>query len=227
MPTVLITGANRGLGFEFTRQYAAAGWRVLAGCRSPANASDLNALKGDIAIHALDVADTVSVADARAAIGGEPIDVLINNAGVIGRREGRLGGVDYADWSATLNINLFGPARVAGAFVDNVLASRQKKFATVSTRMSSMSECKATDHMAYRTSKAALNMMMTLAANELGPKGATVILLHPGWVQTAMGGPRAAITPKDSVTAMRGVIDRLTVADNGRFINFDGTPIPW
>lgn len=227
MPTALITGANRGLGLEFTRQYAAAGFRVLAGCRSPADAGELHALKGDICVHALDVADTASVTAARAAIGGEPIDILINNAGVIGRREGKLGAVDYADWSATLNVNLFGPARVAGAFVDNVLASRQKRLATVSTRMSSMSECKATDSMAYRTSKAALNMMMTLAANELGPKGATVVLLHPGWVRTAMGGAGAALAPEDSVRGMRGVIDRLTLADNGRFFNFDGTPIPW
>jgi NAD(P)-dependent dehydrogenase (short-subunit alcohol dehydrogenase family) len=227
MPTVLITGANRGIGLEFTRQYAAAGWRILAGCRSPGSADDLGGLKGDIAIHALDVADTGSVSAAKAAIGSEPIDLLINNAGVIGQRAGKLGNVDYADWNDTLNINLLGPARVAGAFVDNVLASQQKKFATVSTRMSSMTECKAIDFMAYRTSKAAVNMMMTLAANELGPKGATVVLLHPGWVQTALGGPNAVMTPKDSVTGMRSVLDGLTPADNGRFINFDGTPIPW
>ena len=227
MPTVLITGANRGIGLEFTRQYAAAGWRILAGCRCPGSADDLRGLKGDIAIHALDVADTGSVSAAKAAIGSEPIDLLINNAGVIGQRAGKLGNVDYADWNDTLNINLLGPARVAGAFVDNVLASQQKKFATVSTRMSSMTECKAIDFMAYRTSKAAVNMMMTLAANELGPKGATVVLLHPGWVQTALGGPNAVITPKDSVTGMRSVLDGLTPADNGRFINFDGTPIPW
>jgi NAD(P)-dependent dehydrogenase (short-subunit alcohol dehydrogenase family) len=227
MPTVLITGANRGIGLEFTRQYAAAGWRILAGCRSPGSADDLRGLKGDIAIHALDVADTGSVSAAKAAIGSEPIDLLINNAGAIGQRAGKLGNVDYADWNDTLNINLLGPARVAGAFVDNVLASQQKKFATVSTRMSSMTECKAIDFMAYRTSKAAVNMMMTLAANELGPKGATVVLLHPGWVQTALGGPNAVMTPKDSVTGMRSVLDGLTPADNGRFINFDGTPIPW
>src|ERR1035437_2721945 len=151
MPTVLITGANRGIGLEFTRQYAAAGWRILAGCRSPGSADDLRGLKGDIAIHALDVADTGSVSAAKAAIGSEPIDLLINNAGVIGQRAGKLGNVDYADWNDTLNINLLGPARVAGAFVDNVLASQQKKFATVSTRMSSMTECKAIDFMAYRT----------------------------------------------------------------------------
>lgn len=227
MPTVLITGANRGIGLEFTRQYAAVGWRILAGCRSPGNTGDLRGLKGDIAIHTLNVADAASVSAAKAAIGGEPIDLLINNAGSIGQRAGKLGNVDYADWHDTLNINLLGPARVAGAFVDNVLASQQKKFATVSTRMSSMTECKAIDFMAYRTSKAAVNMMMTLAANELGPKGATVVLLHPGWVKTTIGGPYAVMTPKDSVTGMRAVLDRLTPADNGRFINFDGTPIPW
>ena len=227
MPTVMITGANRGIGLEFARQYAAAGWRILAGCRSPGNAGDLHRLNGNITIHALDVADPASVNTAKAAIGAEPIDLLINNAGVIGQRAGKLGNVDYADWSETLNINLLGPARVAGAFVDNVLASRQKKLATVSTRMSSMSECKAIDFVAYRTSKAALNMMMTLAANELGPKGATVVLLHPGWVQTALGGPNAVMTAKDSVTGMRAVLDRLVPADNGHFMNFDGTPIPW
>lgn len=227
MSTVLISGANRGIGLEFARQYAAAGWRILAGCRSPGSADELRGLKGDIAIHALDVADSASVSTAKAAIGSEPIDVLINNAGFIGQREGKLGSVDYADWTETLNINLLGPARVAGAFVDNVLASKQKKFATVSTRMSSMTECKAIDFMAYRTSKASVNMMMTLAANELGPKGATVVLLHPGWVQTTLGGPNAVMTPKDSVTGMRAVLDGLTPADNGRFINFDGTPIPW
>ena len=227
MPTVMITGANRGIGLEFARQYAAAGWRILAGCRSPGNAGDLHRLKGNITIHALDVADPASVNTAKAAIGAEPIDLLINNAGVIGQRAGKLGNVDDADWSETLNINLLGPARVAGAFVDNVLASRQKKLATVSTRMSSMSECKAIDFVAYRTSKAALNMMMTLAANELGPKGATVVLLHPGWVQTALGGPNAVMTAKDSVTGMRAVLDRLVPADNGHFMNFDGTPIPW
>src|SRR5512141_1524356 len=101
MSTVLISGANRGIGLEFARQYAAAGWRILAGCRSPGSADDLRGLKGDIAIHALDVADSASVGAAKAAIGSEPIDVLINNAGSIGQRAGKLGSVDYADWTET------------------------------------------------------------------------------------------------------------------------------
>lgn len=227
MPTTLITGANRGIGYEFARQYAADGWRVIACCREPARAEDLRAVKGVVSIHTLDVTDSASVLAAKAEIGSEPIDLLINNAGFIGQRAGKLGHIDYDDWSVTLNVNLLGPARVSSAFVDNVLASQQKKLVTISTRMSSLTECKAIDFLAYRTSKAAVNMMMKLAANELGPKGATVVLLHPGWVQTELGGPRATTPANESVSAMRAVLDKLRPVDNGRFINFDGSPIPW
>lgn len=227
MPTTLITGANRGIGYEFARQYAADGWRVIACCREPARAEDLRAVKGVVSIHTLDVTDSASVLAAKAEIGSEPIDLLINNAGFIGQRAGKLGHIDYDDWSVTLNVNLLGPARVSSAFVDNVLASQQKKLVTISTRMSSLTECKAIDFLAYRTSKAAVNMMMKLAANELGPKGATVVLLHPGWVQTELGGPRATTPANESVSAMRAVLDKLGPVDNGRFINFDGSPIPW
>ena len=227
MPTVLITGTNRGIGYEFARQYATDGWRVLACCREPARAEALKSLKGAVSIQRLDVTDPASVAAAKSAIGAEPIDLLINNAGFIGQRTGKLGQVDYDDWNATLDVNLIGPARVAAAFVDNVLASGQKKLVTISTRMSSLTECKAIDFLAYRTSKAAVNMMTKLAANELGPKGAIVVLFHPGWVQTELGGPRAPTPANESVSAMRAAIGKLTPADNGCFINFDGSPIPW
>jgi NAD(P)-dependent dehydrogenase (short-subunit alcohol dehydrogenase family) len=227
MSTVLITGANRGIGYEFVRQYAGDGWRVLACCREPARAEALRAVKGAVSIHPLDVTQSASVLAAKMEIGSEPIDLLINNAGFIGQRAGKLGHVDYDDWNVTLNVNLLGPARVSSAFVANVLASRQKKLVTISTRMSSFTECKAIDFLAYRTSKAAVNMMTKLAANELGPQGATVVLLHPGWVKTELGGPRAVTPPTESVSAMRAVIDRLTPGDNGCFINFDGSPIPW
>jgi len=227
MPTALITGANRGIGYEFARQYASDGWRVIACCREPARADDLRAVKGAVSIHKLDVTDAVSVLAAKAEIGSEPIDRLINNAVFIGQRASKLGHVDYGDWSVTLNVNLLGPARVSFAFVDNVLVGQQKKMATMSTRMSSLTECTAIDFLVYRTSKAAVNMMTKLAANELGPKGATVVLLHPGWVQTELGGPRATTPANESVSAMRAVLDKLTPADNGHFINFDGSLIPW
>ena len=148
-------------------------------------------------------------------------------AGFIGRRSGKLGQVDYDNWSITLNINLLEPARVSAAFVDNVLASQQKKLVTIATRISSLTERTSVDFFAYRSSKAAVNMMTKLAANELGPKGATVVLLHPGWVKTELGGPRATTPAKESVWAMRAVLENLTSADNGRFINFDGSTIPW
>jgi NAD(P)-dependent dehydrogenase (short-subunit alcohol dehydrogenase family) len=227
MPSVLITGANRGIGYEFARQYSADDWRVIACCREPARALDLQAIKGAVSLIRLDVTDAASVSAAKGEIGSDPIDLLINNAGSIGQRTGKLGHVDYDDWSTTLNINLLGPARVASAFVDNVLASTQKKLVTISTRMSSLTECQAIDFLAYRTSKAAVNMMTKLAANELGPQGATVVVFHPGWVQTEIGGPRAPTPAAESVKALRAAFAKLTPADNGRFINFDGSPIPW
>jgi NAD(P)-dependent dehydrogenase (short-subunit alcohol dehydrogenase family) len=227
MPSVLITGANRGIGYEFARQYSADDWRVIACCREPARALDLQAIKGAVSLIRLDVTDAASVSAAKGEIGSDPIDLLINNEGSIGQRTGKLGHVDYDDWSTTLNINLLGPARVASAFVDNVLASTQKKLVTISTRMSSLTECQAIDFLAYRTSKAAVNMMTKLAANELGPQGATVVVFHPGWVQTEIGGPRAPTPAAESVKALRAAFAKLTPADNGRFINFDGSPIPW
>jgi NAD(P)-dependent dehydrogenase (short-subunit alcohol dehydrogenase family) len=227
MPSVLITGANRGIGYEFARQYSADDWRVIACCREPARALDLQAIKGAVSLIRLDVTDAASVSAAKGEIGSDPIDLLINNEGSIGQRTGKLGHVDYDDWSTTLNINLLGPARVASAFVDNVLASTQKKLVTISTRMSSLTECQAIDFLAYRTSKAAVNMMTKLAANELGPQGATVVVFHPGWVQTEIGGPRAPTPAAESVKALRAAFAKLTPADNGRFINFDGSPLPW
>lgn len=227
MPTVMITGANRGIGYEFARQYADDGWRVIACCRDPAAAEALRALAGDIAIHPLDVVSGASVAAAKAAIGDEPIDLLLNNAGFIGQRAGRLGAVDYDDWLVVLHINLIGPARVSAAFVDNVLASQQKKLIVLSTRMASLSECQASDFMAYRTSKAATNMLTKLVANDLGPKGAIVAAFHPGWVQTELGGPRAPTPASESVSAMRKTLAGLAGEDNGRFINYDGSTIPW
>ncbi len=227
MPTVFITGANRGLGLEFTRQYAADGWRVIATCRDPDKADGLKALDGDIRIYAMDVTDAVSVAAAGQALGGEAIDLLINNAGVYGPRD--MGGddMDYDAWAGVLAINAMAPLRVATAFKDNVQASDLKTIITISSLLGSIDNAGVGKDYIYRSSKAAVNMVMkTLSAN-LESEGLCVVMLHPGWVQTDMGGAEATVTPEDSIAGMRSVIAGLTMADNGKFFTYDGSAMAW
>lgn len=231
MPTVLITGANRGLGREFARQYGAAGWRVIATCRDPA-ASDL-AGDFDGEVHRLDVADAASVAALRDAMSGEAIDLLLNNAGVYGPRDSNLGRIDYDAWEDVLRINVLAPIRVAEALADSVGRSQQKRMAFISSRMGSIADNDPRRGYAgggeyiYRSSKTALNMAVRSLSIDLPDRDITCLLFHPGWVRTDMGGPSAAIDAKSSVAGMRAVIERATAADNGGFFNYDGTEIAW
>ena len=229
MPTVMITGASRGLGLEFARQYAADGWRVYACCRTPAKATDLNKLAdasgGKVSVHALDVDDSASVGAAAKDLDGVKIDVLINNAGVYPVRDKGLGDIDYAKWMDALQTNVLGPMRVAEAFVGQLAG--QKKLITISSRMGSIGENAAPDGIVYRSSKAAVNMAMKGVANGLKDQGVCVAVFHPGWVKTDMGGPNAALEITDSVKQMRAAIDKLSAADNGSFVNYDGSKIAW
>ena len=230
MPSVLITGASRGIGLEFTRQYGAEGWRVLATCRDPAAAPELDAIAqasdGRVSVHALDVRDRAGVVNFAAELAGEPLDVLLNNAGAMGPRPQGLGQVDDADWAEVLDINIMGPFRMAEAFVDNVAAGERKLIVTLSSRMGSMAENTGASYI-YRSSKAGVNAVVTSLAIDLAERGIVSMCFHPGWVQTDMGGASAAITPQESVTGMRRVIDGLGPKDNGRFYNYDGSPIAW
>jgi NAD(P)-dependent dehydrogenase (short-subunit alcohol dehydrogenase family) len=225
MPTVLITGANRGIGLELARQYAADGWTVLATCRDPGKAAELKAVAGDVAVHRLDVDDPAGAEALAARLEGRPIDVLFNNAG-INRRAPSIADIDYAAWAETMTTNVFGPIRVAWALRDNVLASDSKVMAFVSSKMGSVAENTGGSIM-YRSSKSALNMAVSCLAKELAGRGAIAVLFHPGHVRTDMGGPSAPVTAPDSAAGMRGVIAGLTPRDNGAFRNFDGTPLPW
>jgi len=227
MPTVLITGANRGLGLDFARQYAVDGWRVIATCRNPDAAEDLRAVAGDVTVHPLDVADVASVDALAAALSGEAIDLLLNNAGVIGARGLAFGETDYESFAETMRINVMGPLAVAERFLPHVLRSEKRLMATVTSRLGSIGLNDWGDRYIYSASKAALNAVMKSAAIDLAGKGVTVVVLHPGWVQTDMGGPKADLTPEESVTGMREVIGGLTHADNGRFLNYDGVEFPW
>ena len=229
--TILVTGANRGLGLEFARQYAADGWQVYAACRAPNDAKELQKLAaasgGRMHLLAFDVTDATSVRSAAGALGGEAIDVLINNAGVGGPRNERLGRLDYAAWERVLDVNTLGPMRVTEAFVDNVAKSREKKVVTITSGMGSIADNTSGGSYAYRTSKAAVNMVVKSLSLDLAPRGIVCIVMNPGWVRTDMGGPRGTLSPAESIQAMRAVIAGLKPGDTGKFFNYDGKNYPW
>ena len=227
MPSVLITGANRGLGLEFTRQYAADGWRVFAACRDPAGAKDLAAVEGDVSAETLDVDDGPQVAALANKLSGQPIDVLINNAGIYGPKDVTRDTVGYDAWGQVFRTNAMSPLAVSAAFAANVAQGGQKKIITLSSIMGSIAENDSSGDFIYRSSKAAVNAVMKSLAGDLKSEGITVAVLHPGWVRTDMGGPDAAIEAPESVTGMRAVIAGLKESDSGRFLNYDGTEIPW
>jgi len=226
MPSVLITGANRGLGLEFARQYGAAGWRVHAACRDPAAASALSALPGEISRHRLEVTDAAQIAALVAELAGAPLDVLINNAG-INYDNGRFGDSDDATWLDTLRVNTLAPLHVAEALIDNLLRGQRKLIVNISSKMASIAENASGGDYAYRTSKAALNMLARGMANDLRGRGVAVVVISPGWVQTDMGGPSAPLPVAESIAGMRAAIDRLSLADSGSFLDWQGRVLPW
>ena len=228
MARVLITGANRGIGLALARHYAADGWHVHATCRDPDKAEALGALAGDrLSVHRLDVTDAASVAACAAEIGDVAIDLLINNAGVSGGTATGLADIDYARWAHTIDVNTFGPTRVAQAFVEPLAASERRLLVNISSRLGSMAENTEGGSYVYRSSKAALNAVIRSLAIDLAPRGIVVVALHPGWVATDMGGAEAPIGPDESVAGMRRVIAGLGSADSGRFYAYDGREIPW
>ena len=223
-PTVLITGANRGIGLELARQYAEAGWRVIGTARKPDQANALTGIGAEAM--ALDVADQTSVERLAHALTDQPIDVLINNAG----RQPlfwSLADIDFDEFETVLRINTIGPVRVVRALLPNLRAGALRKVINVSTNLSSMAGNDEGGFYVYRESKAALNMFTRSLAAELGPEGFTCIVLHPGWVRTDMGGPDASLDAKESVVGIRRVIDDLRPTDNGSFWTYAGERMEW
>ncbi|MAF95548.1 MAG: short-chain dehydrogenase [Rhodospirillaceae bacterium] len=227
MPTVLITGASRGLGLEFARQYADDGWSVIASCRQPKKAKSLNAVAGDVTVMALDVDDLAKVKALARKLKGRGIDVLINNAGIYGPKGLTRDNVDYDAWGRVFRTNAMSPLAVSAAFAANVAQGRQKKIVTLSSIMGSIDSNTDGKKYIYRSSKAAVNAVMKSLSLDLAAKGIKVVMLHPGWVRTDMGGPKGAIDAAQSVTGMRAVIAGLKKSDSGRFLNYEGTEIPW
>lgn len=222
--TVLVTGANRGLGLEFARQYAAASWTVIATARNPADASELNAL--GVQVMALDVADEESITNLVSELGGTPIDLLINNAGIF-PRAGTLAETDFDDVARTYEVNTIGPMRVTRALLPNLRSGEMKTVVSITSGLGSITENTGGRFYGYRESKAALNMFTRSLAAELRDDGFTCVVISPGWVQTDMGGPEANLKPEESITGMRAVIAKLTPADTGTYWNYNGETIPW
>jgi NAD(P)-dependent dehydrogenase (short-subunit alcohol dehydrogenase family) len=231
MPAVLITSANRGLGLEFTKQYLADGWHVYAACRQPKSAEKLQRLarngKDKVDIFAMDVTNASSIDRVAAKIGNGVIDVLINSAGITGKPGQKTGNVDYASWAQVLDVNTMGPLRVTEAFVDNVARSERKLVVTITSGMGSLADNTSGGSIAYRSSKAAVNMVMRSAAVDLARRGISCVLVNPGWVRTDMGGAGATLSPQESVAALRRLIETFGPAQSGKFFNYDGREYPW
>ncbi len=236
--TILVTGSSRGIGLEFVRQYAADGADVIATCRSPDDAQDLQAIAnisdGRVLIDQLDVTGLASVNELAKKYKGKPIDILINNAGVAGPRgpnneklsDQKFGTLNYDAWLDVLNVNTLGPIRVAEAFVENVALGNEKKIVTLSSTMGSIQESLYPIFL-YCTSKTALNKAISILAVALKDRDIIAALFCPGHVKTDLGGEGASVEVEDSVAGLRELFSRLTMDDSGTFTRYNGETVAW
>ena len=232
MATYVVTGANRGIGLELVAQLVAQGHHVLATARQPERAEALSALTsahpGQLEILALDVSDPASITAFGQAVGDRPVDVLINNAGVL-LRGGGPGELDYEKIELTFRINTLGPLRVTEALLPALRAAAQPVIANITSQMGSIADNTSGGAYSYRISKAALNMAIRSLSLDLGRQGMVALVLHPGWVQTDMGGPNAKITVEESCSGLADVVEKAGGPNSGggfRFVNYEGKDLP-
>lgn len=227
---VLVTGANRGIGLEFVRQYAAEGAEVLACCRDPEGAAELKALAeasgGKVTVLRLDVADEASIAALKAELGDRPIDIAINNAGISGKGRQSVGGLSGEDWLETLRVNAVAPMLVAQALHANLKAGTGKRLVAITSQLGSTAANGGARYY-YRASKAALNNAMRGLSRDWAGEGILVGLFHPGWVQTDMGGAGAPVTVEASVRGLRQRIAELNAANSGDYRDYAGAALAW
>lgn len=232
MPTLVITGSNRGLGLQWVRHYLPRGWRIYATCRFPERADELNHLAAthdNLTVHRIDVTSETDIKALTATLIGVPVDLLINNAGVYFEQWGKdpLGTIKYDDWQQTINVNTLGAMRMSEALIDNVAASDRRLIVTITSHMGSIADITSPSDYAYRSSKAALNAAMKGLSFEAEKRGVGVLLLHPGWVRTRMGGDSAPLGVKESVEGMSRLVEKFKAARNGHFFRYDGREMPW
>ena len=226
---VVITGASRGIGLELTRQALARGHRLFVGCRNPGQASDLYQMRyryeGKLTIMELDVTSERSVKNFAEGLGSAAIDILINNAGVYLDRDARAATISPAAMQETFDTNVLGPLRVSQAVLPYLRRAASPKLVNITSLMGSIADNSSGGSLAYRSSKAALNMFTKNLARE--EKGITVLSLHPGWVKTEMGGDNAPLTTQASAEGILDVVTRSGEADSGKFFNYSGKELPW
>ncbi|ESP94149.1 SDR family oxidoreductase [Pseudoalteromonas luteoviolacea] len=232
MASVLITGANRGIGLALVNVYLTCGWHVLATVRNPALAIELQQLRSQqkderLDIFPLDVTDYEQLRHLALSLADRPIDVVINNAGLYGPKGYGFGNCDVDAWRSVMEVNAIAPAKLAEAFYPNLRLGERKIFAALSSRVGSHTENTKGGGYIYRSSKAALNSVVKSLSNDLLPEGIKTVALHPGWVKTEMGGPNALISAQESALGLKRVIDNLSDSDSGGFLSFDGSHIPW
>jgi NAD(P)-dependent dehydrogenase (short-subunit alcohol dehydrogenase family) len=230
MANVLITGANRGIGLELARAYAKGGERVFACCRAPDKAKALDDLAGvsggRVTIHGMDVGEGASIEAAARAIGDAPIDILINNAGVVGGEPQSLQSIDFDAWIDAFRVMTLGPFRVVRAFLPNLKRAAAPKVMTLTSQIGA-STWPFGAYYAYGSAKAAVNRVMQSLARDLKGDNIAVAMVHPGWVRTDMGGPNAEISVEESAGGIRNVIAGLGLADTGKFFKWNGDIHPW
>ncbi|MGB1189247.1 MAG: SDR family oxidoreductase [Pseudomonadales bacterium] len=228
MTTLLITGTNKGVGLELTKIYAARGDTVYAACRNPAEAEALKAIEGDVKIVEVVVGDSASVTAMAASLEGVAIDVVVNNAGMAGPSfdQQTTYAMDFEGWAETFNVNSMGPVRVMQALLPNLRSGTEAKVVTITSQMGALSLDMVAAH-AYCASKAAINKFMRMASIDLKKEDIAVGLIHPGWVQTDMGGPRADLTPLESAEGVAAVIDQLSLSNTGGFWKWNGETHDW
>lgn len=223
MPTVVITGATRGIGRELAQLYLADGWTVVAGNRTPS--AHLVALGAEE--WPLDVASGASVATFASRLEGRPVDVLINNAGIFGPDRQSTSDMDFEGFADTLAINTMGPLRMTQALWPNLRLAEAGKVAVITSRMGALSNVAMSHKVAYRASKAAVNKIVQCLAIDMKADGISVASVHPGWARTDMGGPDGEIEPIESATGIKALIGKLDIENTGQLWNYDGSNMPW
>jgi len=228
MTTVLVTGANRGLGYEFVKQYSENKFDVFACCRNVNEAKKLKELaeiSENIKIYELDVGNVKTIKSLSQQLKNEKIDVLINNAGIY--RSSTVGNINYDDWMESFKVNTIAPYQIVENFLEQIINSDLKKVVSITSKMGSIDDNTSGGSYIYRSSKTALNSMMRSLTHDLKNQGVATLTLHPGWVRTDMGGPGGWINSIESVQGMIKQIDKLTIDDSGKYLDYAGKTINW